>query len=73
MIIHKIFLCESNTEEVFTIDYNILLRDFCLFILSIYGTKIFDYLRTLVKKHEVKYFIFLAVSYIAVHMLFACL
>ncbi len=73
LILHKIFLCESNTKEVFTIDFNILLRDFCLFILGIYGTKIFDYLHTLVQKREVRYVIFLTVSFIVVHMLFAYL
>ena len=65
----RYFLCKSNTEEVFTIDFNILLRDFCLFILGIYGTKIFDYLHTLVQKREVQHFIFLTVSFFAVHML----
>ena len=73
LILHKIFLCKSNTEEVFTIDINILLRDFCLFILGIYGTKIFDYLHILVQKREIQQFVFLTVSFFAVHMLLAYL
>lgn len=64
---------ESNTEEVFTIDIKSLLRDFCLFILGIYGTKIFDYLRILAQKREIQRFAFFTVTFFALHMLLACL
>ena len=59
-----------NHGEVFTIDNNIIIRDFCLFILGIYGTKIYNYMYILFKERTIKEFLFLAVSFVLVHMLF---
>lgn len=55
---------------MFAIDFYRLLRDFCLFILGIYGADIFKKLRILVKKPKVQDFIFFVVSYWMIHTLF---
>ena len=44
-------------------------KEYCLFILGIYGRGIFDYFYTLVQKQEVQQFIFLTVLFFSIHML----
>lgn len=44
-------------------------KEYCLFILGIYGEAIFDYFYTLMQKQEVQQFIFLTVLFFTVHML----
>ena len=54
-------------------DFYMIIRDFCLFILSIYGADLFDELRILVKKPKVQNIILFTVSYWIIITLFSYL
>ena len=60
------------TERVGKFKTTLLIITLIVALLSI-EIKIFNYLHTLVKKHEVQYFVFLVVSFFVIHMLFAYL
>lgn len=44
-------------------------KEYCLFILGIYGETIFNYFYTLMQKQEVQQFVFFTVLFFTVHML----
>ena len=49
------------------------LRELCLFILGIYGDKLFAFACALCEKRQVKYLIFITVSFLMVHKFFTIL
>lgn len=64
------FRCTANiNEEVFIIDSKRLILELFLFILGIYGTRIFDYLYTWVQKRDIQLLIFYVVLFILIHIL----
>lgn len=64
------FICTANiNEEVFIIDSKRLILELFLFIIGIYGTRIFDYLYTWVQKRDIQLLIFYVVLFVVIHIL----
>lgn len=53
--------------------FKVLIMEYCLFILGIYGVQLFKFICVLAKKEKVKYFLFMTILFFTIRMSFAIL